>query len=89
MMEDAPQEQCMRGYLINMDRIEEFETRLEDLLGQEVMSNIMCDTKQIAYARALEYGESLGSTSYQVLLYQNLLDNVLQHYEAAQHETRR
>ena len=65
----------------NMDRLNEFNTRLEYIVGVEAANNIFCDAEQRSYGDALELGVSVGSTEHLALKYQRILDGVLTHYE--------
>lgn len=64
-----------------MDRIEEFNERLEDIVGIKTANDIIVDAQQLAYGQARQYGLQPQSTESQLLLYQNILDGVLSHYE--------
>lgn len=64
-----------------MDRQEEFNERLEDLVGFKIANDIMVDAQQLSYAQAIQHGYQPKSMEQQLFLYQNILDQVLTHYE--------
>ncbi len=67
-----------------MYRLNEINTRLEDLIGVECANNIMVDAEQKSYGEALQMGMAPQSTEQICLQYHNIIDQVLTHYELIQ-----
>ena len=66
------------------DRIDEFNERLENIVGIKPANILVTVAQQQADDFCIRYGVSPGSTEHYAMLYQNLLDGVLKHYEERQ-----
>jgi len=64
-----------------MRDLNELNTRLELLLGNRVANDIICDAQQRAIGEAIQYGCNPSGVEKQLFLYENILDQVLTHYE--------
>ena len=68
-----------------MRRWDEFNTRLENLVGVDVANTMFADAENEAYSHAAKMGATM--TEQQLLQYESILDRVLKIYETEQQPT--
>ena len=60
---------------------DEFNERLEDLVGPDNASSIIEGSRQTSYGDSIALGVEVDTPDYNCLVYRNLIDHILTHYE--------